>query len=262
MRVPVSALALALALTGAIASAQSDTAPAESPRPELRPDPETREEEFLPDEIPAAEGEAEAPAPDTAVPGVWETLAESDADYAACLADLDALGTVYTSAPQVTEDDPDCGIARPIRVTEILPGVEMQPDAVLRCATARALARWVQDDVQPAARAIGTLADVTALDHGSTYICRRRNNAATGKLSEHSFGNAVDVMAFDFADGTTLRVEPRADNGTVEEAFQRAVRGGACVHFTTVLGPGTDATHDNHLHMDIKERNGGYRICQ
>ncbi|MFD2843675.1 extensin family protein [Paracoccus cavernae] len=29
-----------------------------------------------------------------------------------------------------------------------------------------------------------------------------------------------------------------------------------------MLGPGTNAAHDNHLHLDIKARKGGFRICQ
>jgi hypothetical protein len=81
-------------------------------------------------------------------------------------------------------------------------------------------------------------------------------------LSEHSFGNALDVIGFSFQNGAPIRMEPRADTGTIEEAFQRAVRGGACLSFTTVLGPGTDAAHADHLHLDIRDRDGGYRICQ
>ena len=116
--------------------------------------------------------------------------------------------------------------------------------------------------VQPAARQMTERGPVVALEQGSGYICRRRNNAPDGKLSEHSFGNAIDIMAFRFAEGEPIRVEPREREGTMAEAFQRAVRAGSCLYFSTVLGPGTDASHADHLHMDIKERNGGFRLCQ
>ena len=81
-------------------------------------------------------------------------------------------------------------------------------------------------------------------------------------LSEHAFGNAFDIAAFRFDDGSRFAVEPRADKGDLAEAFQRAVRGAACLYFTTVLGPGANAAHDNHLHLDIKARRGGWRLCQ
>jgi hypothetical protein len=97
---------------------------------------------------------------------------------------------------------------------------------------------------------------------GSTYVCRRRNNSATGKMSEHAIGNAIDIMSFEFKGRDPIPVSPRAGDGTVEEAFQRAVRGGACLHFTTVLGPGSNASHADHLHLDIIRRNRGYRLCR
>ena len=97
---------------------------------------------------------------------------------------------------------------------------------------------------------------------GGSYTCRRRNNLPTGKLSEHAFGNAIDIMSFQFEEGDPIPVEPRMDDHTIEEAFQRAVRATSCLYFTTVLGPGANAAHADHLHMDIAQRNGGYRLCQ
>ena len=36
----------------------------------------------------------------------------------------------------------------------------------------------------------------------------------------------------------------------------------ACTNFTTVLGPGSDSYHENHIHVDLLERPGSYRLCQ
>jgi len=36
----------------------------------------------------------------------------------------------------------------------------------------------------------------------------------------------------------------------------------ACARFTTVLGPGSDGYHEDHIHVDLMERHSGYRICQ
>jgi hypothetical protein len=98
---------------------------------------------------------------------------------------------------------------------------------------------------------------------GTTYDCRGRvGDGGDAKLSEHAFGNAIDISAFTFHDGPTLPVEPRQDSGDPVESFQRAVRGAACLDFTTVLGPGSNASHNDHLHLDIAARNGGWRLCQ
>jgi hypothetical protein len=40
------------------------------------------------------------------------------------------------------------------------------------------------------------------------------------------------------------------------------MRESACHRFTTVLGPGADSHHNNHIHLDILERHRGGRICQ
>ena len=231
--------------------------PPQAPGAKARPlDPEEREDPDTP-LTEAEEGPDAAPA--GRVP-VYRQLAVDDATFLACTRALEALGARFEPAPPITEArDRDCGIARPLLVTEIVPGIAMRPDALMRCETARELAQWTQTHVVPAAERLGRGA-VTAIEHGSTYVCRRRNNAATGKLSEHSFGNAVDVMGFRFAEGDPLRIEPR--EGSAAGRFQATVRRGSCEHFTTVLGPGSNAAHANHLHLDIKARSGGYRLCQ
>jgi len=254
--------AACLVLLATAAQAQEtpipEAAPDTSAAPQARPDPEDRASEVAPDapdEVPQV-----AEAADT--PPQWQTLRETPDAYDTCLAALRDYGTRFEERDSMTGRLPDCGIANPIEVTQILPGVTLRPEAVMRCETARALASWVDGTVVPAARRTGVLSPLTAINHGSTYVCRNRGGVASGKVSEHAFGNAIDIMGFRFEDDSTLAIEPRADAGTIEEAFQRAARGGACLDFTTVLGPGTDAAHADHLHLDVKQRNGGYRICQ
>jgi Extensin-like protein C-terminus len=43
---------------------------------------------------------------------------------------------------------------------------------------------------------------------------------------------------------------------------REAVLHSVCARFTTVLGPGSDWYHEDHIHLDLAERRGGYRICQ
>ena len=49
----------------------------------------------------------------------------------------------------------------------------------------------------------------------------------------------------------------------VSRLFREQMRTLACAaRFTTVLGPGSDGYHEEHIHLDLIERSHGYRICQ
>lgn len=183
------------------------------------------------------------------------------AELKTCEAELKRLGVVYEREEAIIGEN-GCGIVAPYSISSIAKGVAISPATSMRCATALSLARWVSDVVIPSTAAFPDDIRLSEISHGSTYVCRRRNNSPTGKMSEHSIGNAVDVMGFGFEGREPIPVSPRAGDGTMEEAFQRAVRAGACLHFTTVLGPGSDSNHNDHLHLDIIERRSGYRLCQ
>lgn len=244
------AILLALALGHAAPAAAQDRpperpAPAEQPAPQVQPDP--------------------APVFGPPAPPRWFTLREADGDYAACKLALSYLGAVYTEEPPVTDPgDPDCGIARPVRVERILPDLALEGGAVMRCDTARALGFWARDFLRPATMMLPGAPRVTGLQLGTTYDCRPRvgTGADRPKLSEHALGNAIDIAAFAFQDADPLAVQPRADTGDMAEAFQRAVRAAGCLFFTTVLGPGSNEAHDDHLHLDVAVRRGGWRLCQ
>lgn len=187
---------------------------------------------------------------------------ENPADYAKCLSELKALGAVFTEAKRV-DDGKGCGIDKPLDVTSVLPDVKLAPKGLMRCEAALALARWTKEAVQPAsdvAFAKGTT--VKTLNQASTYICRLRNNAKTGKISEHAHGNAVDIASFTLSDGKTIEIQPRDEDGTMTGAFQRAITASACLYFKTVLDPGSDAAHETHLHLDVIERRNEYRYCR
>ena len=262
---------IAALLTGPALAQEEGDGPAEapenpveaSPAPEPRPDPEQRLDVPPLDAVDAGTGEGPTmQAPPTGGPGIAAELAETPEALAACLAALEATGAAFETGPAVSEaGDADCGIVNPLALSALPGGIALAPAPTLRCEAALAASRWAAGHLPEAAEALGRGA-VTRLNTGTGYQCRRRNNAADGPLSEHAFGNAIDVMSFEFADGEPLPIEPRAEEGTLAEAFQRAARATSCLYFTTVLGPGADASHDDHLHMDVKQRRGGYRLCQ
>ena len=87
------------------------------------------------------------------------------------------------------------------------------------------------------------------------------------RLSEHAFGNAMDVGSFRLADGRIISIVRDWYHGDeAAQAFLRDVHSGACSHFTTVLGPGYNIFHYNHFHVDLamhgNTSTGPRRICR
>jgi hypothetical protein len=134
--------------------------------------------------------------------------------------------------------------------------VSVKPAAILRCTMASALAEWIRSDIAPLAERLGST--VSDLDNFDSFECRGRNRIAGAKLSEHGRANALDVRAFKFADGSLISLTDR----TVPRGLREAVLHSACTRFSTVLGPGSDWYHEDHIHLDLMERRGNYRICQ
>lgn len=214
---------------------------------------------------PESEGQSgvEAAPEKPAGPPAWQALREDEFSYQSCLLGLSMLGVSYKQlAPITSPEDRDCGIARPLEVSEIQPGVSIAGGAVMRCDTARRLALWLRNDANPAVRLMPAAPRIAEILPGSTYQCRARVGGAEDKLSEHALGNAFDVAGLRLSDGSEMMISPRDGSGEMAEAVQKAIRYAACLQFTTVLGPGSNAAHDDHLHFDIAARSGGWRLCE
>ncbi|WP_188409240.1 extensin-like domain-containing protein [Agaricicola taiwanensis] len=173
-----------------------------------------------------------------------------DADPA-CAA-LTANGQlVFEPAPPIVNGA--CGAPSPIKVSAIKladgGSVAISPAATMRCAPAQALADWVRGDVIPAARQ-HLREPVVELRNAASYDCRGRNRVKGARLSEHGKANALDIGAFKKASGGWVEV------GKLGQAkgFFAEVRKKACGRFTTVLGPGSDGYHEEHLHLDLAQR--------
>jgi hypothetical protein len=134
--------------------------------------------------------------------------------------------------------------------------VGIKPAPVLRCEMAESLAAWIRDEAAPRVSALG--AALRSVDNYDDFECRGRNRVLNAKLSEHGKGNAVDVRSFTLADGRVIGLTDTA----VPKDLRTGLRASACQRFTTVLGPGADAHHDSHIHLDLAERRNGARICE
>jgi hypothetical protein len=133
--------------------------------------------------------------------------------------------------------------------------IAVLPSANLRCSMAEAIAIWMREDIAPATAELGGA--IRALDNFASYHCRGRNNIIGAKTSEHGRGNAIDIRGVMLA---KTKVEWTDVN--VSRKFREKIKASACARFMTVLGPGSDGYHENHIHVDLAERRNNHRMCQ
>ena len=193
---------------------------------------------------------------------IWRTQAEN-----ACFARKLVTPSAYIVPSREIDGPGICGMTRPLQVSALDDGkVGIDNVLTIDCPMIPALEAWLADVVQPDAQTrFGQ--KVATLNVFGAYSCRSVDNIAGARLSEHAFGNAVDVAGFTLADGrqiTFVRDWKNADSQ--EAAFLRETHAGACQYFTTVLGPGADVFHYNHIHLDLANHGatntGPRRICK
>jgi hypothetical protein len=170
------------------------------------------------------------------------------------------LGEIAAATPQPPLIGPgECGAVDVVRLEAVLTSnktrIAIEPPATLRCEMAEAIAHWVREDVVASAASLG--APLTGIENFDSFDCRGRNRVKGAKISEHGKANALDVRALKIGRRSVELTDPAVDH-----AMRESLRKNACARFTTVLGPGSDGYHENHIHVDIAERRGGYRICQ
>jgi hypothetical protein len=192
----------------------------------------------------------------------WRTQAENT-----CLAQHKVTTSEYIQPANEISGPSICGMTRPFKITALQNGtVAFNSTATLDCSMIAELDQWLADVVQPAAQArFG--APVVQINTMGSYSCRGMNGQMGAQLSEHAFGNALDMGGFVLADGRSIAIVhdwTRGDEQT--QAFLRDIHGGACEHFTTVLGPGSNVYHYNHIHVDLamhgNTSSGPRRVCK
>jgi len=205
---------------------------------------------------------ARAPSPSPAPVVAAPPIVDPDT---ACLNDLAALGVAYQPMDSFGDSAQGCGIANAVKVSGT--GVAWNRPGVLSCSMARVLARYQAEVLQPIAeKRFGQ--PVKRIHNAGTYDCRVKRNNSTkvaaslggsrgGRLSEHSKGYAIDITAFELADGTLVSVKKDWRGDARKAAFLHDVARASCSTFNVVLTPNHDKFHQDHLHLDI----GAYTLC-
>jgi hypothetical protein len=197
------------------------------------------------------------PRPATLPPAAAPTLPPEPSPCQLRLATSDR--TVFSALPPLIGPG-ECGAPDVVRLEAVVmpdrTRVALVPPPTLRCTMAAAIADWVREEIGPMAADLG--APLRSIENYDSFDCRGMNRVAGAKLSEHGKANALDIRSLKLADGKVVRLT----DITVARAFRERIRQSACARFKTVLGPGSDGYHEEHVHVDLAERHGDYRICQ
>ncbi len=242
-------LAAVLSFAVVLTVAASIEASAKVPLPRPRPAEAPVAEPPQPDQ--GGETDQAAPQP--------EPAAAKPPELSACRQALTESLAIAPSIPPI-KGPGGCGGEDLVRLEAIVLSptqrVTLKPAAILRCTMAAAVADWIRSDMVPLAASLGTA--VSELDNFDSFECRGRNRVQGAKLSEHGLANALDVRGLTFANGSTLSLTDR----TVSRETREKVLASVCARFTTVLGPGSDWYHEDHIHLDLAQRRNNYKLCQ
>ena len=175
-----------------------------------------------------------------------------------CERRLSNLGVEFRVASlplkQYQDDIPTCGSHDAVTLVKAPGGMSFHPPATVTCQLALALVeveRLVQSIAQ---EEFGK--GVRSLHQGGTYSCRKM--ARFNLVSEHSYGNAIDIFAFTLEDGIKVSVlndygKTSEAPGTAKAKFLRKLASAAYDEgiVSVSLTPFWDALHRNHFHFDM-----------
>jgi hypothetical protein len=212
-----------------------------------------------PPQAPAAKGEAPMGGTPVEADKPAEVPVAPSAQPSTCRLALTEAIAIAPSIPDI-HGRGGCGGHDLVRLEAVvLPDnhqVAVRPEAILRCEMATAVANWIRTDVNALASKLGS--NISELDNFDSYECRGRNRVAGAQLSEHGRANALDIRSLKLANGRVISLTDR----NVPRDLREAVLHSACTRFATVLGPGSDGFHEDHIHLDLMDRRNDYRICQ
>lgn len=182
---------------------------------------------------------------------------------AACLQDLRQMNVAFQPVEPFGDPDQGCGVVNPVKMSA--GAVPWNRPGIVSCEMARTLARFESEVMAPLAQAkFGQ--GLKKIHHAGTYDCRNRRNASQssgltgsrgGRLSEHAKGLAIDLMAFELADGTMVSVKKDWRGNGAKTSFLRDLAKSSCRSFSVVLTPNHDRLHQDHFHLDL----GPHTLC-
>ena len=184
-----------------------------------------------------------------------------------------ALSDAIVPAPEIERPSGICGMTRPLKVSVPLDNGSIavaDQTLTIDCPMIPALEAWLNAIVESDAQTRFGQRVATVKVFWLAYSCRGIDNMPGARLSEHAFGNAVDVAGFTLADGREIDfVRDWKTTDTQEAAFLHEVHAEACQYFTghrlrvlarTCSTTTTSASRSRQLHGSTDT--GPRRICK
>lgn len=180
-----------------------------------------------------------------------------------CEQKLRALAVTFESASfplkQKRGNTFTCGAEQVVTFKRGPEGIKYNAPPTFTCRMALAFSRFEQIAQAEARRWLGR--DIAKVTHIGTHSCRKM--VRFNLVSEHSYGNAVDIKEFTLSDGALVSVKKHfgalAEPPQSKEAkFLRGLASRVYNEnvFSVVLTPYWDKLHHDHFHFDLAR----YRI--
>jgi len=181
-------------------------------------------------------------------------LARLGDDPAMCRAAIGEAGAVFTAMSDRDAGN-GCGWSDAVRLSAIGPARFASPVTVT-CPLAASLVLFHRHLLQPSADATYG-APVRTVDHVGSYACRNVYHREQAPLSRHAMADALDVTGWRLADGRRITVE-KGWSAPGDAAFLHGLQEGGCRYFGAFLGPGYNAAHRTHFHLQGR----GFGLCR
>jgi hypothetical protein len=249
---------------GPAASVQAGSSPSDA-QTRLVPKPKPKPAVRQPDISQPAKPDEPKPSERPSGHALNDTQAGPPTVSAACRAVLLELGVDFF-VPDRVDATGECNVVDPVQLRSIQTSVgrvDLPGLPILTCPFAKQFGTWLSDIAAPVVAALAQ-SRLSSLSTGPGYECRGRTGDSSGKISEHGFGNAIDIAGLTLANEKRIEVPSVADTEGPDHRLLMALRISACGYFTTVLGPGSNAAHASHFHFDLGKhgKSGTYRICE
>lgn len=175
-----------------------------------------------------------------------------------CMGELTRAGVTFRAATLPLQKNQagtfTCGANDAVVYQKGPTGLSLSPPALMTCRMALAFVRLEAVMQELATRELGSA--IRRVHQVGTYSCRKM--VRFDFVSEHSYGNAIDVGSFTLADGRSVSVVKHfgkldAQPSDARARFLRAV-GNAAFDQNIVsvsLGPYWDSLHRDHFHFDM-----------
>ena len=146
-----------------------------------------------------------------------------------CLNNLEEKGVKFRRLGD--QGSEGCPVLNAVLIEEF-PSTTNSVPFTLSCPAALSLTSWLKEE------------KIESFSHMGTLNCRKMRGGDF--LSEHSFGNAIDISKID---GISIKYYWGTD--TIKASRLHEVAANACGHFSNVLTPETNRAHYDHIHLDI-----------